>query len=107
MNIDGGQSNIIGIDKFDIECKQLGIKLSETDLNTLLNLFEEKTHFNDYNHIPSINYNLALQSMVPVLQKNGDKMISSTIGNPSFKIGWTVSKNTKVRESVLKRQQKI
>ena len=78
QSIEGGQNDIIGIDKFDIECKQLGIKLSEADLHTILNLFEEKKHFNDYNRIPSINYNLALQSIVPVLQKNGDKMAAST-----------------------------
>ena len=40
MNIDLQNNKIVGIDKFDIECKQLGIHLSKNDLHTILNLYE-------------------------------------------------------------------
>ena len=49
MNIDAKNNKIVGIDVFDIECKQLGIRLSETDLHTLLNLYEDRDHYNHYN----------------------------------------------------------
>lgn len=102
MSIDNQNTKVISIDKFDIECKQLGINLSGADLNTILNLYEEKERFNSYNQIPSINYNSALNAMVPVLQKNGDKQVYID-KNQVFKIGWTLSKNTKQRDNVIKR----
>lgn len=102
MNIDNKNTKIIGIDKFDIECKELGINLSSDDLHTILNLYEDKKHYNHSYQIPSINYNSALKAIVPVLQKNSDKK-SYIDKNQVFKIGWTLSKNTKLRDNMAKR----
>ena len=88
MNIDIQRSKIIGIDKFDIECKELGINLSEKDLNTLLCLYEFKDddhHGQEVNLnqqdcgciMPLIKYDSALQAIVPVIYKNGDRKVNA------------------------------
>lgn len=102
MNIDSHNTEIIGIDKFDIECKELGINLSSTDLNTILNLYEDRARYNHQYQMPSINYTHALGALVPVLQKNSDKA-AYIDKNQVFKIGWTLSKNTKLRDNMAKK----
>ena len=73
MNLDDQSTKVVAADKFDIECKLLGISLSRDDLNTIIHLYEDKNRYDHYHKIPSINYDSALKSIVPVLQKNGDK----------------------------------
>ena len=77
MNIDNANNKIIGIDKFDIECKELGIRLSQDDLHTIINLYQENKAEGAGAQIPTINYNNALQALVPVIQKNTDKKVSN------------------------------
>ena len=56
MKIDEKNIKSIGIDKFQIESKLLGIQLSDDDIDTILMLFEIKENYNDQRSMPAINY---------------------------------------------------
>ena len=80
----------------------MGINLSHSDLETILQLYEEKEHYNEIIRLPAINYESALKVLVPVLRKNTDKSAAKN-KNDIFKIGWSISKNTKLRGSIIDR----
>ena len=95
MRLDRDDSKTIGVDKFMIETRTLGIILSEKDIAILLTLYEDRDRFDKSKKIPSINYEQALKSIIPIITKNSDKI---SFDKPSelkekyfFKIGWTVS----------------
>ena len=70
MNLDLQSTNVIGIDKFQIESEELKIKLTKDELVKLVKLYESKEHFNKLRNCPAINYDKAIKSIVPVLSKN-------------------------------------
>ena len=56
LNIDSANTGSIGIDKFLIECEMLGIRLSNSDIDAVLLLFEDKKRYNSYRKISAIFY---------------------------------------------------
>lgn len=76
-------SGSIGIDKFLIECESLGIKLSNSDIDDILLLYEDKKRYNSYRNISSIFYKNALKSLIPTLSKNEDVYLQNKL-NSSF-----------------------
>ena len=97
MALDPGQTKTIAVDKFQIEAENVGIHLSQDDIGILLNFYEDKDAYNYARNVPAINYELALKSIVPLLQRNSDKSVMARDLNRDFKIGWSVSKNLKHR----------
>lgn len=46
--------------------------LKKDDIVKLVKLYESKENFNKIRNVPSINYEKAIKSIVPVLSKNAD-----------------------------------
>jgi hypothetical protein len=56
LNVDSANTGSIGIDKFLIECELVGIKLSNSDIDAIMLLFEDKKRYNSYRKISAIFY---------------------------------------------------
>ena len=78
MKLDEKNKKSIGIDKFQIESKLLGIHLSSDDIDTILSLFEIKENYNNLRNLPEINYEHTLKHIVPILSRNSDKAANNT-----------------------------
>ena len=56
LNVDSANTGSIGIDKFLIECELVGIKLSNSDIDAIMLLFEDKKRYNSYRKFSAIFY---------------------------------------------------
>ena len=74
-------------------------------MGILLNFYEDKDAYNYSRNVQVINYELALKSIVPLLQKNSDKGVMARDLNRDFKIGWSVSKNLKHRLQIMTQEE--
>lgn len=84
-------------DKFELETHALGIALKPEEYRILLKLYEDRSQFDFNRSMPSINYDHALRSIVPVLTKNGDRRIQQVGGAQGFTISWTLTQQTKTK----------
>ena len=78
MGADHGKKGQVDYMKFQYECKELKISLSEEDKDILASLFKKGRY---------IQYEQAVKHLVPFLSKNDDKM-----SGLAYRIGWTISK---------------
>jgi hypothetical protein len=117
MGLDQGRKRTISFEKFKMEAKSLGIVLSDTDLNNILHLFENKKNFNNVSGIPEIDYEQAIKHINPTLSRNNDPinmnkqvksmltMASSVGANSSFSIKWSLSKAARLKADQMKRNR--
>ena len=84
MQIDTGNTKTIRIAQFREQCDNIGIQLTSQEFDRLYQLYKKSEAF--------IDYDIAIQNIVPQLSKNNDTSIGY-----NFKVGWSLSKTAKMK----------